>query len=578
MWVTTPNQISCTSTQDVRVIGNPNKALAAIHAITPGVRTVLLIFVLGVYHATGFTQSQNPGFSEPQVHIQQILSSTPARAEKEPVVLQATLQEIYQHLQFRPVWTSESKIRQVLAVLEESTEYGLQPRDYHLPAIKALLARIRQAPDPAVTAALDVLLSDGLVLYVHHRREGKVHPRDLYKEFNFERDHSGDLKPTELVQQAAAAEDLAAFINAKAPFGNYYEMLRQQLIAYQALAASGGWPSVPVGPTLRKNDRDRRVVAMRKRLQVTGELQSSASNGEDLFNEELKQAVMLFQSLHGLAADGLVGKQTVAAMNVGVDSRVKQLRVSLERLRWLEHNSDREFLVVNIAGFRLAYVKNQVIEWDTRVIVGTPYRTTPVFRSLMTYVEFNPTWTIPPTILREDTLPAIRKNPSYLAEKNISVIDRNGDKVDPSRIDWSSLGRSVPYTLRQEPGPDNALGLVKFIFPNAYSVYMHDTPHRLLFEQATRSYSSGCIRVEDPFKLVELVLPDRKDFSLAEVGEILASGRTRRVLLEKPLPVWLLYLTATPDASGRAQFFPDIYQRDPDVADWLDGPVRAELQ
>lgn len=491
----------------------------------------------------------------------------------EPVVMQDALQEIYRLHHFRPLWTGDHKFQQVVAVLEGSIEYGLQPRDYHLPAIRDLIGKTGNTPGPAAAAALDVLLSDGLLLYVHHRRHGKVHPGDLYPEFNFQRDHSADLPPLELVQQAITSDNLAAFIDAQAPVAHYYELLRQQLNVYRAIAAKGGWPPVPPGPTLRKNDRDPRVTAIHQRLQVTGELQTPEGDAQDVFTAELENAVILFQSLHGLTTDGLVGKKTVTAMNVGVATRVDQLRLSLERLRWLDHNADSEFIAVNIAGFQLFYVKNQAIEWTTRVIVGTPYRNTPVFRSLMTYLEFNPTWTIPPTILREDTLPAIRKNPDYLAERNISVIDRSGDRVDPSTIDWHAPGKGFPYSLRQEPGPENALGLVKFIFPNAYSVYMHDTPHRALFDQPMRGYSSGCIRVENPFRLVELVLQERQDFAAAELEEILRSGRTRRVLLEKPLPVMILYLTAALADSGKAEFYPDIYHRDPAVLGLLDGPV-----
>ncbi len=493
-------------------------------------------------------------------------------------MLQNSLREIYQQHGYEPLWTSDHKIRQTIAVLEDSIEYGLQPGDYHLAAITDLVASNGLSPDPAAKAELDLLLSDGLLLYMHHRREGKVHPAALYPEFNFVRDHSADLSPTELIQQAIAAENLADFIDVQAPTADYYQLLRQQLKHYRKMAENGGWPLVPAGPTLRKNDREPRVIDIRNRLKVTGELQSSSNPAEDFFNEELEQAVILFQSLHGLATDGLVGKQTIAAMNVAVETRVDQLRLSLERLRWLEHNADREFVAVNIAGFQLAYVKDQEIEWTTRVIVGTPYRSTPVFRSLMTYLEFNPTWTIPPTILREDTLPAIRKNPNYLADRNISVLDNRGHKVDPSTVNWKARGKSLPFTLRQEPGPKNALGLVKFIFPNPYFVFMHDTPHRALFEQPMRSYSSGCIRVENPFRLVELVLQDRQDFAPDKLEEILHSGRTERVLLEKPLPVLILYLTAALDASGRTQFYPDIYDRDPAVLGLLDGPVVSDLQ
>ncbi len=551
-----------------------------------GIRTLLLPLLLNATALAGCAQvhfqEQSPGPDAAAAgfqpassqQLEDILRASPAAILHEPLHMQDALLAIYQKHQFRPLWASDRQVKQAVAALGGAIEYGLQPRDYHLPAITGLLGK---TADPAAAAALDVLLSDGILLYIHHRREGKVHPGDLYPEFNFERDHSADLPPDELLRQAIAADDLAGFIDAQAPTAHYYEVLRRQLDVYRAFAAHGGWPHVPVGPTLRRNDRDPRVIAIRKRLQMTGELQSSLDSTQDSFTEELEHAVMRFQSRHGLVADGLVGKQTLAAMNVDAATRVNQLRLSLERLRWLDHNADNEFIAVNIAGFRLAYVKGQEIEWTTKVIVGTPYRRTPVFRSLMTYVEFNPDWTIPPTILREDTLPAIRKNPDYLAERNISVVDRRGKRVDPSTVDWQHTGKTFSFTLRQEPGPNNALGRVKFIFPNPYSVYMHDTPNQALFEQSARSFSSGCIRVQNPFRLVELVLQKRQNFTVAELEEILRRGQTRRVILEKPLPVMILYLTAALDETGQAQFYPDVYQRDPAVLELLDAPVTLPM-
>jgi len=214
--------------------------------------------------------------------------------------------------------------------------------------------------------------------------------------------------------------------------------------------------------------------------------------------------------------------------------------------------------------------------WTTRVMVGTSYRKTPVFRSELTYLEFNPTWTVPPTILRQDKLPAIKKDPGYLAANNFSVIDKDGHKVDPAGIDWTAFGKSIPFTLRQEPGPGNALGRVKFIFPNPYFVYMHDTPQRDLFDRPERTFSSGCIRVEHPFELAALVLRDKKGFGPDQMKAILDSGRTQRVLLDKPVPVLILYLTAALDPSGNARFYRDIYQRDAAVLRLLDSPVTAD--
>ena len=189
----------------------------------------------------------------------------------------------------------------------------------------------------------------------------------------------------------------------------------------------------------------------------------------------------MFQSRHALDTDGIVGQQTLAAMNVPVEMRIDQLRAALERLRWVNQEASRTFAAVNIAGFRAFFFRDGEMIWSARVMVGKIHRRTPVFRGDIQYMEFNPTWTIPPTILREDTLPAIKRDPNYLASKNIRVIDSNGRNVDPGTVDWERYSNSLPYTLQQDPGPNNALGTVKFIFPNRHAVFLHDTPHRELF-------------------------------------------------------------------------------------------------
>jgi len=260
-------------------------------------------------------------------------------------------------------------------------------------------------------------------------------------------------------------------------------------------------------------------------------------------------------------------------MNIPVEARIDQLRISLERLRWVKQEAVQTFVVVNIAGFRAFFYKDGELEWFTRAMVGKHYRKTPVFRGDIAYLEFNPTWTIPPGILRNDTLPAIKKDPNYLASKNIRVIDRNGKFVDPKTVDWNQYSKGVPYTLRQDPGPNNSLGTVKFIFPNKHFVFLHDTPHRELFSHAERAFSSGCVRIEDPLKLAELVLDDPVKYSRSKLEAIVASKETQRIHPSPKMPVVILYLTASVEPGGKVRFYKDIYQRDQKVLDALNGPV-----
>jgi murein L,D-transpeptidase YcbB/YkuD len=316
---------------------------------------------------------------------------------------------------------------------------------------------------------------------------------------------------------------------------------------------------VPAGPTLKPGMTDARIPALAARLAATRDLPADVAAGEGVvYDADLAEGVRRFQARHGLAADGAVGTLTLAALNVPVEARIEQLRANLERARWVLYDPESEFLVVNIAGFQLYLVRRGEVVWRTRVQVGRPYRQTPVFRSAVSYLVFNPTWTVPPTIFRQDILPQVRRDVGYLAGRNIDVLDRSGARVDPATVDWS--GRSFPYQLVQRPGADNALGRVKFMFPNEHAVYLHDTPSRDLFERDSRAFSSGCIRVEDPYELVEILLGDT--WPRSRVDALVSTGRTETVFLPKPMPLMLLYWTAEVDADGRVAFFADVYERD----------------
>jgi murein L,D-transpeptidase YcbB/YkuD len=213
------------------------------------------------------------------------------------------------------------------------------------------------------------------------------------------------------------------------------------------------------------------------------------------------------------------------------------------------------------------------MEWSARAQVGKPYRQTPVFKAETKYLVFNPTWTVPPTILAKDVLPAIQKDIGYLAKKNMVVLDRSGKKVDPNSVEWSKYkGSNLPYTIRQEPGPTNALGRVKFIFPNKHFVFLHDTPSKSLFDRAERTFSSGCIRVQNPFELAEILLAD-KGYDQAKIAQVLDEGKIENVYLTKPIPTLLLYWTAFTTLDGKCNFRKDVYTRDPEIVAALDGPI-----
>jgi len=254
----------------------------------------------------------------------------------------------------------------------------------------------------------------------------------------------------------------------------------------------------------------------------------------------------------------------------GMKKKIEKIRVNLERARWILHNIPPEFLLVDIAGFRVYYYQDNNIIWSSRVQIGKPFRNTPVFESNIKYLVFNPTWTVPPTILQKDILPKVKKNPAYLKKMKISVIDRKGRIVDPFAIDWSKYSnKNIPYTLRQEPGPHNALGQIKFIFPNKHFIYLHDTPSRSLFERKDRAFSSGCIRVEKYVELTEILIDDPDKWNRDSIQKIFDTNKPRRVNLMKPMPIALFYWTIRFGENGNIIFKKDVYNRDGEVLEGL---------
>jgi murein L,D-transpeptidase YcbB/YkuD len=317
---------------------------------------------------------------------------------------------------------------------------------------------------------------------------------------------------------------------------------------------------------------DPRVVVLRERLEAT------PSSNPNLFDREMERAVKSFQGRHKLETDGAVGPETLAALNVSVEDRIDQIRVNLERARWVLRNVTDDFVVVNIAGFRVWLVRNGEPVWTTRAQVGKQYRMTPVFASKMKYLVFNPTWTVPPGILSKDILPKLKSDPGYLETKHLRVIDGQGGTVDPGTIDFSSYtSRTFPYQLRQDPGPWNALGQVKFIFPNPHFVFLHDTPSKSLFERRDRSFSSGCIRTENPLELAELLLDDPERWSRKTIQEVLDGKSSRTVFLKEPMPVLLLYWTVIVSKEGEVLFLRDVYGRDDRILKALGGEFEFDL-
>jgi murein L,D-transpeptidase YcbB/YkuD len=342
-----------------------------------------------------------------------------------------------------------------------------------------------------------------------------------------------------------------------------YQRLEAALQRYRALAAAGGWPEVPGGPTIRPDSDDPRLPTLARRLAISGDLADDhVWVGSYGYDTVLQTAVRRFQARHGLEVDGLIGPATLRALNVPVEQRINQIRVNLERAPWQFYAGAEDFILVNIAAFEAYLVREGNITWTTRVIVGDPEHETPVFSAVLKHVVLNPDWTVPYEIASKELLPDIKQDPDFFTRGNYQLFDADGGVVDPASVDWSAIRiGNFPFTLVQRPCSTNQLGRIKFIFPNKYSVYMHDTPQKFLFTKAGRAFSHGCIRVDAPLRLAELVL-DGDGWSRKEIDSQIRSGKTRTVLLSEPLPVFISYWTAEVDEQGTINFYNDIYERD----------------
>ncbi len=473
---------------------------------------------------------------------------------------------IYQELGLKPLWMTlqgpSPRAEMIYRTLRSADREGLEPLDYGIEQI----TRMWPGKDASTRASLDILLTLGLVAYSADVQDGRVQPHEDNPEL-FAHAADRELDPLSIVTDALDAADMDDYFKSLPPINRHYCFLRQTLARYREIAEAGGWPRIPPGPVLKASMQDPRIPLIRRRLAATGDL-GAAGVDVNFFDETLLEAVKRFQYRHALDTDGVIGKATLAAMNIPVDKKIETIKLSMERWRWVSNDMGRRYIIVDIAGFILAGIRENEVEIHMPVVVGQQYHETPVFSDAIKYIVFNPYWNIPPSIARREMLPKLRRDRSYLVRENIRLFSGWGAdavELDPMAIDWEKITprQMNRYKLRQNPGPANALGSLKFVFPNSHNVYLHDTPARALFSRPERAFSHGCIRVSRPRELAVYVLGgEAQGWDRQRVDEIIASGEHTIVRLKKPLPIHIIYQTVWRDMEGLVHFNRDIYGRD----------------
>lgn len=319
-----------------------------------------------------------------------------------------------------------------------------------------------------------------------------------------------------------------------------YHLLKKQLIKLRSIQKNGGWPFVYIHKKkLKQGDNDSSVINIKTRLNITGELDQNDST--TFFTKELIDAVRLFQANHGLVVDGEIGMQTLQQMNVPVEDRIRQVIINMERCRWLPNETVGDYLMVNIPSFNLLVMHGDSLVFRCEAIVGKETNRTAIFKGMMKYIVFNPYWNVPDNILEKEILPALSKQKDYL---------------NLNHMEWHE-GR-----LRQMPGPDNALGAIKFVFPNPFDIYLHDTPSKGLFKEKKRAFSHGCIRISAPHRLASYLLREQTSWEKGKIDQVIAAQKEHYVKLDKEVPVYILYLTSYVDFHGNLNFREDLYQKD----------------
>ena len=469
----------------------------------------------------------------------------------------------YEARDYTAAWLHNARPRPQLDALvravRSAEREGLDPELYNVGMLETRSAEAskgffsKKGFDPAEAGTLDVWLTYLYMKYASDLADGLS---DLARA-----DAAWKIKPEAFdprvhLENALLENRIEDSLEELKPQSAEYARLREALAEHRKQLAAGGWPRVPA-MRLKPGAKSAHVPVLARRLASSGDYTGRIPAGKTAaYTDALQEAVKAFQQRHGLTDDGIVGPEVVAALNVPLERRIDQIALNMERWRWLPRGLGERYILVNIPEMRLDVFEGANIALSMRTVVGTSDTQTPIFNDEMTYLVFSPYWNVPPGIAQDETLPAVLNDPTFLARNNMEVVDKSGTVIDADEVD---LSNPEEYRFRQKPGANNSLGLVKFMFPNQFNVYLHDTPADSLFARAARSFSHGCVRLEEPVALARYVLQDQPEWDEARIREAMRAGDETTVKLKVPIPVYLGYWTARVRPDDTLQFRKDVY-------------------
>lgn len=445
-----------------------------------------------------------------------------------------------------------SQRKQLVSVLRNSYEDGLNPSNYQIETLGKFEKKSASLTNNE-WIEFDDLLTSNLEKYIQHLTNGQLNPRKLYRNWDLK---ENKIDRNQLLLNIQKSNSIETEIEKLKPQNYIYKRLKKALKIIDSYP-NDDFKKIFIKTKIVSNDSNIAIIPIKKRLIYWKDMGAKDSLSP-IYDQKTVEALKRFQKRHGLAVDGIIGKGTIEALNYTKTQRRGQIIANLERWKWFPRNMGQEYCIINIPDYKLTLIKNKDTLRTHRVIVGRAKRKTPVLSSKLIKVIFNPTWTVPPTILREDMIPEISKNRGYLAKTNIKIYDAKGNRISASN--WQ-LANAKKYRYVQSPGTFNSLGMVKLIFPNRFSVYLHDTNHRDFFDKSIRSLSSGCIRLDNPFELTEYVLNDPTNWSVEKIIEALKNGKTKEVPIKKEIAIHVLYWTAWSEGN-QLIFRDDIYNLD----------------